>query len=207
MKVILVNGSPRKNGCTNRGLEEIKAQLRKEGIDSEIFWIGANVQGCVGCAYCKKEGHCVFTGDSVEQFLELARDADGFVFGSAVYYAGPTGSYTSFMDRVFYSGGKYLRDKPGASIMSCRRGGAASTFSQMNMYLTINHMPVVSSQYWNQIHGNTPEEVEQDIEGMQTMRTLAVNMSWLLKCIEAGKEQGIPLPEREKPTFTNFIRS
>lgn len=205
MKVILVNGSPHKNGCTNRALEEIQQELTKQGVDSEIFWIGITVQGCAACYRCKKLGKCVFN-DKVGEFIEKAKEADGFVFGTPVYYSSASGSITSFMDRAFYSGGKYLADKPAATIMSCRRGGASETFAQLNMYYTINNMPVVSSQYWNQVHGNTPAEVEQDLEGLQTMRTLAVNMSWLLKCIEAGKNAGIPMPKREDKIATNFIR-
>lgn len=205
MKVILVNGSPHKNGCTNRALEEIQQELEKQGIDSEIFWIGTTVQGCIACYRCKDLGRCVFD-DKVGAFIEKAKEADGFVFGTPVYYSSASGSITAFMDRAFYSGGKYLSDKPAASIMSCRRGGASETFAQLNMYYTINNMPVVPSQYWNQVHGNTPAEVEQDLEGLQTMRTLAVNMSWLLKCIEAGKNTGIPMPEREDKIATNFIR-
>ena len=205
MKVILVNGSPHKCGCTNRALEEIQTELSRQGIDSEIFWIGTSVKDCVACGRCRQLGKCTFD-DIVNEFTEKAKDADGFVFGTPVYYSSASGSITSFMDRVFYSGGKYLADKPAATIMSCRRGGASETFGQLNMYYTINHMPVVSSQYWNQVHGNTPAEVEQDLEGLQTMRTLAVNMSWLLKCIEAGKKAGIPMPEREEKIATNFIR-
>ena len=205
MKVILINGSPRKNGCTNRALKEVQAQLSKEGVDSEIFWIGTSVQGCLGCYKCKSSGDCVFN-DKVKEFIAKAKEADGFVFGSPVYYSSASGSIVSFMDRAFFSGGSFLRDKPAATVVSCRRGGATETFGQLNMYYTINSMPVVSSQYWNQVHGSTPEEVEQDIEGLQTMRTLAVNMAWLLKCIEAGKNSGIPMPNREKTTFTNFIR-
>ena len=205
MKVILVNGSPHQNGCTNRALEEIQQDLTKQGVDAEIFWIGTTVQGCIACYRCQDLGKCVFD-DKVREFIEKAKEADGFVFGTPVYYSSASGSITSFMDRAFYSGGKYLTDKPAATIMSCRRGGASETFAQLNMYYTINNMPVVSSQYWNQVHGNSPAEVEQDLEGLQTMRTLAVNMSWLLKCIEAGKNAGIPMPKREDKIATNFVR-
>lgn len=205
MKVILVNGSPHQNGCTNRALEEIQQELTKQGVDAEIFWIGTTVQGCIACYRCQDLGKCVFD-DKVREFIEKAKEADGFVFGTPVYYSSASGSITSFMDRAFYSGGKYLTDKPAATIMSCRRGGASETFAQLNMYYTINNMPVVSSQYWNQVHGNSPAEVEQDLEGLQTMRTLAVNMSWLLKCIEAGKNAGIPMPKREDKIATNFVR-
>ncbi|MDO5563894.1 MAG: flavodoxin family protein [Eubacteriales bacterium] len=205
MKVILVNGSPHKNGCTNRALEEIQMQLKKEKIDAEIFWIGTTVQGCIGCYKCKETGKCVFD-DKVGEFLELAKEANAFVFGSPVYYGSACGSIISFMDRVFFSGGEYLADKPATSVVSCRRGGATETFSQLNMYFTINNMPVISSQYWNQVHGQTPEEVEQDKEGLQTMRTLATNMAWVLNSMNAGLEKGIKKPTREKWINTNFIR-
>lgn len=205
MKVILVNGSPHKDGCTNRTLEEIQMQLAKEGIQSEIFWIGTTVQGCIGCYKCSQTGKCVFD-DKVAEFLNLAKTADAFVFGSAVYYGSATGSITSFMDRVFFSGSQYMEDKPVASVVSCRRGGASEAFAQLNMYYMMNNMPVVSSQYWNQVHGFSPEDVEKDAEGLQTMRTLAVNMAWLLKGIEAGREKGLALPKREPWEATNFIR-
>ena len=159
----------------------------------------------MGCGGCSKTGECVF-GDAVNRFAELAAQADGFVFGSPVHYAAASGALTSFLDRAFYSAGGKMRGKVGASVVSCRRGGASAAFDQMNKYFTINSMPVVSSQYWNQVHGNTPEEVEQDLEGLQTMRTLAKNMAWLLKCIELGKRSGITVPEQEAKVKTNFIR-
>lgn len=205
MKAILVNGSPHENGCTNRALEEIQAQLTKEGVESEIFWIGTKVQGCIGCFSCTQTGKCVFD-DNLSEFLDKAKDADGFIFGSAVYFGSATGSISSFMDRLFFSGSKYVEYKPVASVASCRRGGASETFAQMNMYYTMTNMPVISSQYWNQVHGFTPEDVEQDAEGLQTMRTLASNMAWILKCIESGKKNDIDRPEREAPIATNFIR-
>lgn len=204
MKVILVNGSPNKNGCTNRALAEIKMQLSKEGVESQIFWLGTKVQGCIACMKCIQTGKCVFD-DKVAEFLELAKNADGFVFGSPVYYGGPSGSITSFMDRAFFSGNGFMADKPASTVVSCRRGGASEAFARLNMYYTINNMPVVSSQYWNQVHGFTPEDVEQDAEGLQTMRSLAVNMAWLLKCIEVGKENGVSMPVRENQVQTNFI--
>lgn len=205
MKVLLVNGSPHEKGCTHRALQEVQMQLEKEGVEAEIFWIGTKVQGCIGCYHCKKAGTCVFQ-DQVAEFAEKAKTADGFVFGTPVYYSSATGAITSFMDRLFFSGGKVLANKPAATVMSCRRGGATETFAQLNMYYTINNMPIVSSQYWNQVHGMTPEQVEQDLEGLQTMRTLAANMAWLLKCIDCGKNNGIGIPQRETPIATNFIR-
>ena len=206
MKVILVNGSPHEKGCTYTALAEIEATLNKNGIETEIFRLGNKpVPGCIGCGSCGKTGHC-FYSDKVDEFVEKAQDADGFIFGSPVHYAAASGALTSFMDRAFYSGGGKLRGKPAAAIVSCRRGGASSTFDQLNKYFTINCMPIVSSQYWNQVHGNTAEEVKKDEEGLQTMRTLGANMAWLLKCIEAGKEKGITLPEQEPVIRTNFIR-
>lgn len=205
MKVLLVNGSPRKNGCTNRALEEVKKELEKEGIEASIFHIGTKNQGCIACATCKKTGACVFN-DVVNEFAELAKDADGFIFGTPVYYASAAGGMVSFMDRLFYSSSRYLSGKPASTVVACRRAGSTETFARLNMYYTINNMPVVSSQYWNQVFGNTKEEVEQDLEGLETMRTLGKNMAWLLKCIEAGKEKGIHRPINDKITRTNFIR-
>lgn len=206
MKVILVNGSPKEKGCTYRALIEVSDELNKNGIDTEIFHIGTKpLSGCMGCGGCSKTGECVY-GDAVNRFAELAAQANGFVFGSPVHYAAASGALTSFLDRAFMSAGGKMRGKVGASVVSCRRGGASAAFDQMNKYFTINSMPIVSSQYWNQVHGSTPEEVEQDLEGLQTMRTLAKNMAWLLKCIELGKQSGITIPEQETKIKTSFIR-
>lgn len=206
MKVILVNGSPKEKGCTFRALSEAAAELNKNGIDTEIFHIGTEpLAGCTGCGGCAGTGECVYD-DAVNRFAALAKSADGFIFGSPVHYAAASGALTSFLDRAFYSAGGKMRGKVGASVVSCRRGGASAAFDQLNKYFTINNMPVVSSQYWNQVHGNTPEEVEQDLEGLQTMRMLAKNMAWLLKCIDLGKKSGITVPEQEAKVKTNFIR-
>ena len=206
MKVILVNGSPREKGCTYTALCEVAGALEKNGIETEIFQVGAKpIAGCIGCNVCLKNGRC-FVGDPVNEFVEKAKTADGFVFGSPVHYAAASGAITSFLDRAFYGKGNVFAGKPGAAEVSCRRGGAASAFDQLNKYFTINSMPVVSSQYWNQVHGNTPDEVRQDAEGLQTMRTLGSNMAWLLKCIQAGAAAGITFPEREPAMKTNFIR-
>ncbi len=206
MKVILVNGSPREKGCTYTALCEAQKALNANGIDTEIFWIGCGaIAGCTGCGGCAKAGKCVFD-DSVNKLAGKADGADGFIFGSPVHYAAASGALTSFMDRLFYSAGGKMRGKPGASVVSCRRGGASAAFDQLNKYFTINSMPVVSSQYWNQVHGSTPEDVCQDLEGLQTMRTLGNNMAWLLKCIDAGKKAGITIPEQEPKIKTNFIR-
>lgn len=206
MKVILVNGSPKERGCTYTALEEVAKTLENQGIETEIFQVGAKpVAGCIGCGACASTGNC-FVEDGVNEFVEKAKTADGFVFGSPVHYAAASGSITSFLDRAFYGKGAAFEGKPGAAVVSCRRGGASAAFDQLNKYFTINSMPIVSSQYWNQVHGNTPEEVRQDAEGLQTMRTLGNNMAWLLKCIEAGKRAGIAFPEREPVVRTNFIR-
>lgn len=207
MKVLLVNGSPHEKGCTYTALCETKKVFEENGIEAEVFWIGNKpVSGCIGCGTCRKTGSCCFEKDTVNEFVEAAKSADGFIFGSPVHYAAAGGAIASFMDRVFYSGGAALRGKPAAAVVSCRRGGASATFDQMNKYFTINCMPVVSSNYWNQVHGSCPEEVLRDEEGMQTVRVLAGNMSWLLKCIELGRQNGIPFPEPEGKIYTNFIR-
>ncbi len=206
MKVVLVNGSPHEHGCTATGLQEIATQLKKRGIDSELFWIrNEAIAGCIGCNVCRKSGEC-FRKDIVNQFQELAAKADAFVFGSPVHFAAASGALTSFMDRAFYSGKRYFKHKPAAAIVSCRRGGASASFDQLNKYFMISEMPVISSQYWNMIHGSTPEEVKQDLEGMQTMRRLADNMAYLLHCMEAGNKADIKPYEAEEPQRTNFIR-
>ncbi|MBQ2614594.1 MAG: flavodoxin family protein [Clostridia bacterium] len=209
MKVLLINGSPKETGCTYTALCEVAKTLEGEGIHTEIISVGkAPIQGCIGCLGCVKsgEGKCVFSNDLVNTVIEKAKEADGFVIGSPVHYAAASGAITSLMDRVCYAGGKNLMFKPAASIVSCRRGGASATFDQLNKYFSILHMPIVSSNYWNQVHGNTPEEVLKDEEGMQTMRQLGRNMAWLLKAIEAGKNAGISLPEVEPKIKTNYIR-
>ena len=206
MKVILVNGSPHQYGCTYTALSEIADTLQKEQIETEIFWVGAKpISGCIACKGCFKTGKCVID-DTVNTFLEKAASADGFIFGSPVHYAGASGMLTSFMDRAFYHKAGLYQGKPAAAIASCRRGGASATFDQLNKYFTICSMPVVSSQYWNMVHGNTPDEVRKDLEGLQTMRTLGRNMSWMLRCIEAGKKAGIEFPAHEEKIATNFIR-
>lgn len=208
MKVILVNGSPHPKGCTYTALCEVEKTLNQGGIETEIFQLGkAPITGCTACRGCRKTGKCIFD-DSVNEFLSKAKDADGFVFGSPVYFASANGALISFMDRAFYVGlgtGVFAL-KPAASVVSARRGGTTATFDQMNKYYTISQMPVISSKYWNMVHGNTPEEVAQDLEGLQIMRTLGRNMAWFLQCKEAGMKAGVPLPEREEPIGTNFIR-
>ncbi|BCK01870.1 flavodoxin family protein [Anaerocolumna chitinilytica] len=207
MKVLLINGSPNIHGCTYTALEEIAGTLEKEQISAEIFHIGNKpIRGCMDCGVCYKfPGKCAYDDDTVNKALELAKEADGFIFGAPVHYASASGAITSFLDRFFYSGTGFSY-KPGAAVVSCRRAGSTASLDQLNKYFTISNMPVVSSQYWNMVHGNTPEEVRQDLEGMQVMRNLGKNMAWLLKCIEAGKNTGVPLPQPEERVFTNFIR-
>lgn len=209
MKVLLVNGSPNPRGCTYTALYEIASELRKQDIGAEIFHVGEKpIRGCTGCRWCRKNnsGRCVFNEDTVNLALEKAKEVDGFIFGSPVHFAAASGQITSFLDRFFHTGSSFFAYKPGAAVVSCRRGGATAAFEQLNKYFTIANMPVVSSQYWNMVHGNTPDEVKQDLEGMQIMRTLGRNMAWLLKSIQAGKEAGILLPETEPRIMTNFIR-
>ena len=206
MKALLINGSAHQKGCTYTALKEVAGILEQEGIETEFLWIGAKpVAGCIGCGSCRRTGRC-FVDDQVNQVVERLEELDGFVIGSPVYYAGPSGQLTAFLDRLFYAGGGRFRGKLGAAVVSCRRGGAATAFDRLNKYFTINSMPVVSSQYWNQVHGNTPEEVRQDLEGLQIMRTLGRNMAWLLKCIDLGRANGIQLPPQEERVATNFIR-
>ena len=207
MKVLLVNGSPHEKGCTYRALCEVAKALEENGVETEIFHIGKKpIAGCLGCGACAKLGKCV-TDDTVGVFAQKAAEADGFVFGSPVYYASAAGQMVSFMDRLFYSAGKQLAFKPAAAVASARRAGTVATFDVLNKYFTINNMPVVSANYWNGVHGanNTPADVEQDGEGLQTMRLLGNNMAWLLKCLALGKEAGIE-PQKETKIRTNFIR-
>ena len=208
MKVLLINGSPKANGCTYTAFSEIANELEMENIETEIFHIGNKpIRGCIGCGGCYTTNKCVFNDDVVNDGIEKVKKADGIILGSPVHYAAASGAITSFLDRLFYAyGGKFLAHKPGAAIVSCRRGGSTAAFEQLNKYFTISNMPIVSSQYWNMVHGNTPEEVKQDLEGMQTMRVLGQNMAWLLKSIQSGKEAGIKLPEKEPRAMTNFIR-
>ena len=206
MKVLLLNGSPNKKGCTFTALNEVAKGLNEDGIETEIIQIGSKaIRGCTACGACKKTGLCVFD-DIVNEVIEKAKTADGFIFGSPVYYSGINGTMKSFLDRLFYSGSQHFAYKPGAGIVSARRAGTTAALQQLNQYLMINNMPVVSSQYWNMVHGNTPDEVLQDKEGLQIMRVLGRNMAWLLRSIEAGKKSGIEKPKPEPRERTNFIR-
>jgi multimeric flavodoxin WrbA len=206
MKVVLINGSPHEHGCTFTALNEVAVTLQNHGIETEISWIGMQaVQGCIACHKCKKTGVCVFN-DQVNVLAEKMDGADGLIVGSPVYYSSASGQVTALLDRLFYSGGAHMAKKPAAAVVSCRRGGASATFDQLNKYFSINNMPIVTSQYWNQVHGFTPDDVRKDLEGMQTMRTLGENMAWLLQCIAAGRKAGVPEPVYEAGVMTNFIR-
>lgn len=205
MKVLLLNGSPHKKGTTYRALEEIANTLSKNQIEAEIFCVGdKDVVGCSACGGCSKTGKCV-KNDVVNEVIDKIASCDGLIIGSPVYYAGLNGTLKSLLDRVFYAR-KRFDGKPAAAIAVARRAGTTSTVDMINKYFMIGNMPVVSSQYWNMVFGSNGEQAELDGEGMQTMRTLANNMAWLLKCIEAGKEKGIDIPERELPIRTNFIK-
>lgn len=205
MKVLLVNGSPHQYGCTYTALKEIADTLSKCNFESEIFWIGTEpIAGCIGCAACLKTGKC-FRNDIVNDFIEKASSVDAFVFGSPVHFASSSGALTSFMDRVFYGRRNLFEYKPACAIVSCRRGGATAAFDQINKYFSMNSMLIVTSQYWNQVHGTNPDEVKKDLEGMQTMRTLANNMAWLLNSIDIAKKAGLEYPKKEQPLKTNFI--
>lgn len=206
MKVLLVNGSPHKEGATYTAINEVAQALNNNGIDTEIMWLGVDpIAGCIGCNTCIKTGRC-FRNDIVNEFLDKMDEFDGFVFGSAVHFAASSGALSSFMDRVFYGRGARFALKPAAAVVSCRRGGATAAFDEINKYFTISNMPIVSAQYWNQIHGNNAEEAKQDLEGMQTMRILGNNMAYLLKCLDAGAKSGVEKPEIEPKVKTNFIR-
>ena len=205
MKVLLINGSPHKNGATNRLLEEVAKALNEEKIETEIIQVGhLNISGCLACGFCYKNGKCV-KDDIVNEISEKFKEADGLVVGSPVYYASANGTLISLLDRLFYSSHFDKTMKVGASIVNCRRGGNASTFDELNKYFTICGMPVVSSYYWNEAHGNNKEEVEKDLEGLDTMYALGRNMAFLIKSINLGKEK-YGLPKREKMNRTNFIR-
>ena len=205
MKVLLVNGSSHKSGCTYTALSEIARILNSEGISTDIFQLGnPEIRDCCGCNACKSTGECVFN-DIVNDFISKAREFDGFVFGTPVYYAHPAGRLLSLMDRAFYAGKDAFAYKPAAAVASARRAGTTASFDVLNKYFTINNMPIVSANYWNNIHGIKAEDALQDLEGLQIMRVLAHNMAWILKCIETGKRCGIVKPVLEEKIVTNFI--
>lgn len=203
MKALLINGSPHAAGCTFTALSELQKTLEQEGVEAEIVHVGnKDVRGCIACRKCKETGKCVFD-DIVNEIAPKFAACDAFVIGSPVYFASPNGTAVTFMDRLFYSCSVDKTMKVGAAVVSCRRGGNTATFDMLNKYFSISGMPIATSQYWNMVHGGTAEEVKQDLEGLQTMRTLGRNMAFLMKSIALGKEQ-LGLPEKEKITFTNF---
>ncbi len=209
MKVLLLNGSPHARGCTYTALCEIEKVLTEEGIETEILhMVQGPVLGCTACRACKtKPGRCVYDNDVVNMILEKAEQADGFVFGSPVYFASPNGSMLALMDRLFYAGNGFFAHKPAAAVVSARRGGTTAALDVLHKYFALYEMPVATSKYWNMVHGNTPDEVLQDLEGMQTMRVLARNLSWLIKSGKAAREAGVPVPAPENEDLrTNFIR-
>lgn len=210
MKVLLVNGGPHREGNTFAALTEIARQLEKEGIESEIFWLGNDaIAGCRACFACGRLGRCVID-DCVNAFLDKAANADGFIFGTPVHWGGASGALTSFMDRLFYAdlvgGGNRFYLKPAAAVSTARRAGTTATWDQLNKYFGLMQMPIVTSQYWNLAHGSRDGHVDQDAEGLQIMRTLARNMAFMLKCKQTALANGVSLPEREPSIFTNFIR-
>ena len=195
MKVLLINGSPHKEGCTYTALCEVSDALVREGIGTDLFWIGIKpLSGCIACKACVEKHKCVFD-DTVNEFLDIADNYDGFIFGTPVHWSAASGALTSF-----------ILLKPAATVISTRRAGTTATWDQLNKYFGLMQMPIISSRYWNMVHGTSPKEVKKDLEGMQIMRILGKNMSWFLKCKEAGQQAGISLPDQEKVTYTNFIR-
>ncbi|MBQ2748024.1 MAG: flavodoxin family protein [Firmicutes bacterium] len=205
MKVLLINGSPNKEGCTYTALKEVEGALNKEGIETELVYIGNEVYGCKACGACGALGKCVID-DVVNEVAAKLDDIDGIVVGTPTYYAGASGQVRAFLDRLYYSASGKLAGKPGAAIASCRRDGTGEAINSIQKYFGINNQPIVTSCYWNQVHGSNPEQVKQDAEGLQTMRYLGQNMAWLLKSIEAGKKAGIEYPTYEPRIYTNFIR-
>lgn len=211
MKVLLFNGSPHKEGCTYTALKEIAETLKSEGIDSEIYHVGNEpIVSCMACRACASIGKCIID-DKVNEFVELMSSCDGLIIGSPVHYASSSGATVAFLDRVFFSAfmsgrGNIFEHKPGSAIASARRAGTTATLDQLNKYFTITQMPIISGRYWNMVHGSNPDEVQQDLEGMQNMRILAKNMAWHLKCQTAAKNTGIEPPKNEDVVFTNFIR-
>ncbi|MBQ5313535.1 MAG: flavodoxin family protein, partial [Oscillospiraceae bacterium] len=200
------NGSPNQYGCTYTALKEVSDKLNSHGIETEFVYLGTQaVHGCIACGGCYQSGRCVFD-DKVNEILEKAAEYDGMVVGSPVYYSGPNGTLCAFLDRLFYCSRGRFANKFAAAVVSCRRMGNTSSLDRLNKYFQISKMHIVSSQYWNGVHGNTPEEVMQDKEGLQIMRTLGENMAWLIKIAEAGKKAGVPMPQYEKGVGTNFIR-
>ncbi len=206
MKVLMINGSPRKESCTLTALQEIATTLDENDVQSKIVSIGTKpIKGCIACSKCISTGYCIFKDDMANELVDMLKEYDGFIVGSPVYYAAPNPSLCALLDRMFYFKSAPFAYKPAAAIVSCRRAGSTAALDCLQKFFTINQMPIVSTQYWPMVHGNSPDEVRQDLEGMQSMRVLGRNMAWLLKCIEAGKNT-VPMPETEKRLLTNFIR-
>ena len=206
-KILLINGSPNEKGCIYTALNEIAETLKKNDVASEFLWLGKKpMQDCIACYKCQQTGKCIFN-DAVNQIAERWDEFDGIIVGSPVYYGGPNGRLTSFLTRLFFSlGMPKLSGKIAAAVVSCRRGGSTAAFERLNMYFQMSNMVVATSQYWNQIHGFSAEDAKKDVEGLQTMRTLAQNISWLVKNIESGKNAGIEPPKYEPITLMHFIR-
>lgn len=206
MKALLINGSPNDCGCTYTALHEVELTLQRHGIETESLYLGKRpIAGCIACMKCFETGHC-FRDDAVKDIQTRLDEFDAIILGSPVYYSGPTGQIMSFCQRLFFCKEREMAGKLGASVVSCRRGGASATFEQLNQFFTISNMPVVSSQYWNSVHGFTPDDVRRDAEGLQTMRTLGENMAWLLKSIEDGRRNGLEKPIYESRLRTHFIQ-
>lgn len=206
MKVVLVNGGPHKDGCTNLALEEVQKTLNANDIETELIWLGNKaISGCIGCNHCLKNNNQCFIDDEVNKFINKIEKTDGFIFGTPVHFAAVSGMIKPFMDRVFYGRGKLFAGKAFAGVVSCRRGGASAAFDELNKYALMSNMYVVGSSYWNQIHGTNKEEAAKDLEGLQTMRNIGENMSHLLRCLELGEKHGIIRKEYEQPIKTNFI--
>ena len=204
-KILLLNGSPHEHGCSYTALAEVAGTLNKNGVETEMMWVGMKaINGCIDCGKCAETGRCVFN-DMVNEILDRLDEFDGIVVGSPVYYGSASAQVCCILDRLCFAGGGRMKGKLAAAVVSCRRGGASAAFDRLNKYFLMNNMPVVPSQYWNQVHGFTPDDVRKDEEGLQTMRTLAQNMVWMLRSIEAGKEKGLEKPVYEPRMWTHFI--
>lgn len=209
--MLLVNGSPHKEGCTYTALREVGDALNGCGMDADVFWIGNRpLSGCIACQRCSEQNGCVI-GDAVNTFLDIAGGYDGFIFGSPVHWGGATGAITSFLDRAFYAdlngNGNRFYLKPAAAVLSARRAGTTASWDQLNKYFGLMQMPIITSRYWNMVHGTVPEKVRQDLEGMQTMRVLGRNMAFFLRCKEVALSRGVPFSVQEPAQNTNFIRN
>lgn len=207
MKVLLINGSPHKDGCTAAALKIIADELASQGVESEIFWTGTGaVHSCMGCGYCRKAGKCMYNDDVVNQLGELVKDADGYIFGAPVHYASPAGGFIAVLDRLFYSHGRYMKYKPAACVVSARRAGTTASYDVLNKYIGISSMIQVPSTYWNMVHGSKAEDVYKDEEGVSIMRALGSNMAWILKLLDKAKGTELERPVEVKKVMTNFIR-